>query len=78
MPSNSGANGQTIQLLLPAVLLQACMYRKMEPAERANLLQQLVKQLDVLEGICVGPYFAGEKAHRAECSATNSKCAQVQ
>jgi hypothetical protein len=35
------------------------MYRKMEAAERATLLQQLVKQLDVLEGICVGPYIAG-------------------
>jgi hypothetical protein len=35
------------------------MYRKMEAAERAALLQQLVKQLDVLEGICVGPYIAG-------------------
>ncbi|WIA30397.1 hypothetical protein OEZ86_000482 [Tetradesmus obliquus] len=39
--------------------IQACMYRKMEAGERAALLQQLVKQLDVLEGICVGPYIAG-------------------
>jgi hypothetical protein len=41
------------------VRVQACIYRKMEAGERAALLQQLVKQLDVLEGICVGPYIAG-------------------
>lgn len=40
-------------------LFQACMYRKMDIAQRANQLQQLAFQLDVLEGICVGPYIAG-------------------
>ncbi|KAF8069416.1 GST3 [Scenedesmus sp. PABB004] len=41
--------------------IQACMYRKQEPVERAALLAALVKQLDVLEGLCVGPnYIAGD------------------
>lgn len=35
------------------------MYRKFEAQERAALLAQLVKQLDVLEELCVGPYIAG-------------------
>jgi hypothetical protein len=35
------------------------MYRKMEAPERAAGLAQLVKQLDVLEGLCVGPFVAG-------------------
>eukprot|EP00879_Flechtneria_rotunda_P008174 GHRR01008563.1.p1 GENE.GHRR01008563.1~~GHRR01008563.1.p1 ORF type:complete len:206 (+),score=58.71 GHRR01008563.1:1275-1892(+) len=39
--------------------IQACMYRKFEAADRAILLKQLVKQMDVLEHICVGPYVAG-------------------
>lgn len=35
------------------------MYRKFDAAERASMLAQLAKQLDVLEGIVVGPYIAG-------------------
>lgn len=35
------------------------MYRKYDAAERASLLEQLNKQLDNLESVCVGPYIAG-------------------
>jgi hypothetical protein len=35
------------------------MYRKHEAAERAAMLQQLVKQLDVLEALTRGPFIAG-------------------
>jgi hypothetical protein len=55
------------------------MYRKMEAPERAALLQQLVKQLDVLEGLCVGPYIAGalllllpHEAARVTCVASSA------
>eukprot|EP00775_Hariotina_reticulata_P011007 gene11007-11161_t len=40
--------------------IQGCLYRKFDAAERAAMLEQLVKQMDVLEGLCVGPYVAGE------------------
>lgn len=36
------------------------MYRAMEPAERAKGIAQIAFQLDVLEGICAGPYLAGD------------------
>lgn len=32
----------------------------MEPAERAKGIAQIAFQLDVLEGICAGPYLAGD------------------
>lgn len=35
------------------------MYRKFDAPQRASMLAQLVKQLDVLEELCVGPYIAG-------------------
>lgn len=47
-------------------ILQACLYRKFEAPERASMLAQLVKQLDVLEGLCVGPYFAGPEVTAAD------------
>ncbi|GBF97979.1 glutathione S-transferase [Raphidocelis subcapitata] len=40
--------------------VQACMYRAMPAAERARGIAQIARQLDVLEGICEGPYLAGE------------------
>lgn len=46
-------------MLLCPIFLQACLYRKFEALERASMLAQLVKQLDVLEELCVGPYIAG-------------------
>ena len=36
-------------MLLCPIFLQACLYRKFEALERASMLAQLVKQLDVLE-----------------------------
>jgi glutathione S-transferase len=42
-------------------VLQACLYRKFDAPQRASMLAQLVKQLDVLEGVCVGPYIAGQQ-----------------
>lgn len=46
--------------------IQACLYRKFEAPERAAMLAQLVKQLDVLEGVCVGPYIAGPQVTAAD------------
>lgn len=42
-------------------VLQACLYRKFDAPQRASMLAQLVKQLDVLEGVCVGPFIAGQQ-----------------
>lgn len=48
-------------LALPRLLL-ACRYKKMEIDDRAQQLQQIAFQLDVLEGIVAGsggPFVAG-------------------
>ena len=37
------------------------MYKKMEADKRAELIKQLDQQLDILEGMCEGPYFAGSE-----------------
>ncbi len=41
--------------------IQGCMYKKMEADKRAELIKQLDQQLDILEGMCEGPYFAGSE-----------------
>lgn len=39
--------------------IQACMYRAMPPEERADGIRRIAFQLDVLEGVCAGPFMAG-------------------
>lgn len=44
-----------------AQIPQGAMYKKMEADLRAEQLQQIAFQLDVLEGTCAGPFVAGEE-----------------
>jgi hypothetical protein len=46
---------------------KASMYRAMDISERAKNIQQIAYQLDVLEGICVGPFLAGGSGVRVGC-----------
>lgn len=42
------------------------MYRAMDAPERAKQIKAIAFQLDVLEGLCVGPYLAGDAITSAD------------
>ncbi|KAI8466013.1 MAG: glutathione S-transferase [Monoraphidium minutum] len=46
--------------------IQACMYRAMDASDRARQIKQIAFQLDVLEGLCAGPYLAGASITSAD------------
>jgi len=46
--------------------IQACMYRKMPLEDRVQQIKQLNYQLDVLEGLCKGPFIVGEDMSSAD------------
>ena len=48
--------------------LQACMYRPLDIAERAKQIADINRQLDVLEGIVVGPHVIGDELSSADAA----------
>lgn len=49
--------------------IMGCMYKPMDPTERAAKLERLNAVLDVLESLCRGPLFLGSRMTTADASA---------